>query len=252
MAAPLRAFALLLAAGAAALHTGAQEKPSPPKILVAFPIGVEPGKKTTLNLRGLQLAELKAVHLEPATATAVVESNGTAAVPNNTSKDTVGDTQARVAITLPKDFVGERLLLRVQTAGGLSEALTVPVLREGAFAAEKEDNNGFRTPQALAALPARIVGSIRAAQDVDVYVVQGRAGQMLTAEVFAHRGGSLCDAVLTVRDERLALLASDDDGAGGRDPRVAIRLPSDGKYYLVVQDAHDSGGEMHPYHLLVR
>ena len=53
-------------------------------------------------------------------------------------------------------------------------------------------------------------------------------------------------------DERLSLLAGDDDSAGGRDPRLQLRLPADGKYFLIVQDAHDTGGEMHPYHLIVR
>ncbi|MSR43367.1 MAG: hypothetical protein EXS19_04935 [Pedosphaera sp.] len=243
------ALALTLAAASALLC--AQEKKPAPKLLVAFPIGVELGKKSTINLRGLNLEHIKTVHAEPAGVVVTIETNGTTAVPNNTSKETLGDTQARIAFTLPKDFAGDRLLLRVETDGGRSEPLTVPVLREGAFIAEKEENNAFKTAQPLT-LPARVAASIRSAQDVDVYVLQGKAGQELNIEVFAHRGGSLCDAVLTLRDERLSLLASDDDSAGGRDPRLQLRLPADGKYFLIVQDAHDTGDEMHPYHLLVR
>ena len=244
-----RAAALVLLAATCLLF--AQEKKPAPKLLVAFPIGVELGKKSTINLRGLNLEHIKTVHAEPAGVVVTIETNGTTAVPNNTSKETLGDTQARIAFTLPKDFAGDRLLLRVESAEGRSEPLMVPVLREGAFILEKEENNAFKTAQPLT-LPARVVASIRSAQDVDVYVLQGKAGQMLAAEVFAHRGGSLCDAMLTVRDERLTLLAGDDDSAGGRDPRLQLRLPADGKYFLIVQDAHDTGGEMHPYHLIVR
>lgn len=244
-----RAAALALLAITCLLF--AQEKKPAPKLLVAFPLGVELGKKTALTLRGLNLDHIKAVLVEPAGAVVAIESNGTAAVPNNTSKETLGDTQARVAITLPKDFTGDRLLLRVESAEGRSEPLMVPVLREGAFVLEKEENNAFKTAQPFT-LPARVAASIRSGQDVDVYVISGKAGQEIFIEVFAHRGGSLCDAMLTLRDERLSLLAGDDDSAGGRDPRLQLRLPADGKYFLIVQDAHDTGGEMHPYHLLVR
>ena len=79
-----RAAALALLAVTCLLF--AQEKKPAPKLLVAFPLGVELGKKAALTLRGLNLDHIKAVHVEPAGAVVAIESNGTATVPNNTSK----------------------------------------------------------------------------------------------------------------------------------------------------------------------
>ena len=57
-----RAAALALLAITCLLF--AQEKKPAPKLLVAFPLGVELGKKTALTLRGLNLDHIKAVKTE--------------------------------------------------------------------------------------------------------------------------------------------------------------------------------------------
>ena len=51
---------------------------------------------------------------------------------------------------------------------------------------------------------------------------------------------------------KATLLASADDSPADRDPRLAFTLPADGRYFLVVQDAHDQGGPAYGYLLQVK
>ena len=45
-------------------------------------------------------------------------------------------------------------------------------------------------------------------------------------------------------------IAQHDDMSGTTDSRIEQMLPA-GKYFIVLQDAHDRGGEAHPYRLIV-
>ena len=91
-------------------------------------------------------------------------------------------------------------------------------------------------------------GRIQLDKDVDVFRVKGRAGARWVAEVFAARGGSLLDGVLSTFDARGRWVAANDEGVE-RDPRIECRFPADGDYFVVLLDAHDRGGEWHPYEL---
>jgi hypothetical protein len=85
---------------------------------------------------------------------------------------------------------------------------------------------------------------------VDVYRIEGAVGQRITAQVLAARYGSALDGMLTLYDADGRQLAASDD-ADGSDPRLEVRLPRDGVYFLSLLDAHDQGGPLHPYRLRV-
>ena len=238
-------FALFLAVSVAAQEAKKAEEKLP-QIVVAVPLGVIAGQTNTLEVRGLNLDTAKSVRLTDAAARARVASKGKADVPQNQKKERFGDTQVKVEVFLPADFQGELAEFTVETDSGTSAPAKLAVLRPGAFVEESEDNGSFAKPQLLT-LPTTVRGRIQATQDVDVFAFEGRAGQRVTAEILAARLGSPLDATLSLWNASHTLLASADDSPGDRDPRLSFTLPAAGRYFLVVQDAHDQGGGTHGY-----
>lgn len=245
-------------------HGSAQEKKKDtkkvePRVLLAIPLGVAQGQTAKVTFRGLHLdtakefrfsnpkAKIKVVPL-PA---AKILSKGKAAVPDK-NPDKVGDTQVVAEVTVPLAWPSEPVLFTVVTAAGetkphalLIEHAGVPVL------AEKEPNDGFRQAQ-LVPVPCAVDGLIERPRDVDVFRVEGKAGQRLVLEVLAARHGSALDSILTVYDAAGREVASNDDMKDSVDSRLEVTLPRDGPYYVSLIDAHDQGGPTHVYRLVAR
>lgn len=87
---------------------------------------------------------------------------------------------------------------------------------------------------------------------MDVFKIEGKAGETFVIEVRAARFGSPLDAFLTVHDADRKLLASADDPNGSPDPVISVALPRDGAYYVSVIDAHDLGGPNFGYRLVIK
>lgn len=222
-----------------------------PKVVVAVPLGIIAGKTNTVEIRGLNLDTAKALHFTDAVVQAKVASKGKAEVPQNQKKERFGDTQVKAEVFVPADFESDEAAFTVETPDGKSAPAKLAVLRPGAFVEESEDNGSFAKPQTVT-LPTIVRGGIKAAQDVDVFAFEGKAGQRVTAEILAARLGSPLDATLTLWNASNTLLASADDSPGDRDPRLAFTLPAAGRYFLVVQDAHDAGNPAHGYLLSLK
>jgi len=222
-----------------------------PKVVVSVPLGIVAGKTNSVEVRGLNLDTAKALHFTENAVQGKVTSKGKADVPQNQKKERFGDTQVKADIFLPADFKGDEAAFTVETPEGKSAPAKLGVLRPGAFVEESEDNGAFAKPQLLS-LPVTVRGRIQSAQDVDVFAFEGKAGQRVTAEILAARLGSPLDATLTLWNSSNTLLASADDSPGDRDPRLAFTLPAAGRYFLVVQDAHDAGHAAHGYLLRLR
>lgn len=222
-----------------------------PKVIFAIPLGIVAGKTNTVEIRGLNLDTTKALNFSDAAVQVKVASKGKADLPQNQKKERLGDTQVKAEIFVPSGFKGEEVTFTVETPDGKSTAARLLVLRPGTFVDEIEDNGSFAKPQSLT-LPTSVRGRIQTAQDVDVFTFEGKTGQRITAEILAARLGSPLDATLTLWNATNTLLASADDSPGDRDPRLAFTLPANGRYFLVVQDAHDAGSASHGYVLQIR
>ena len=252
-----RSFRLLTSAATfvlAAALVCAQDKKADdksPKVILAVPLGIVAGKTNTVELRGLNLDTAKALHFTDVVVRATLASKGKADVPQNQKKERLGDTQVKATVFVPADFTGDAAAFTVETPDGQSAPARLPVLRPGAFTEESEDNGSFAKPQVVT-LPTTVRGGIKAAQDVDVFAFEGTAGQRVTAEILASRLGSPLDATLTLWNATNTLLASADDASSDRDPRLAFTLPAAGRYFLVVQDAHDAGSALHSYLLQLK
>jgi hypothetical protein len=123
---------------------------------------------------------------------------------------------------------------------------------------EKEPNNGIKKAQKIK-IPLIVNGRIDRPDDVDVFRFEGRAGEEITAEVFARRLDSPLDSVLKLTDAKGKQLAMNDDfedQAAGlithqADSRIQYKLPANGTYYLHLGDSEHKGGAEYAYRLVV-
>jgi hypothetical protein len=80
----------------------------------------------------------------------------------------------------------------------------------------------------------------------DGFFYEGRRGERITVTM---RSGSF-DSWLVFDDPNGPLQETDDDGAGGRDARITVTLPHDGRYLIVANSL--SAGATGPYTLSVQ
>ena len=223
-----------------------------PRVLMALPFGVAPGKSTKVTLRGLKLDTAKEVRFADKAfeGTIKLSNKGKVGVPKEMEAARVGDTQVEIEITVPAGVVKDSLSLVVVTPGGDSPPHEL-LLDRTPLVQEKEPNDGFDTAQ-LVSLGQVIQGSIDRAQDVDVYAFEGKAGQKVVLEVHAARYGGALDSFLSLHDKDGQVLATNDDIPGSVDSRIEATLPKVGKYFITVIDAQDTGGALHGYRLSLR
>lgn len=229
-----------------------------PQLMIATPLGIVPGQTTKVVLRGKKLDDVKELQLNGQAAAAKVISKSKTAVPQKQDVNRVGDTQIEVEFTLPADAKpGDHELIAVNEAGR-SNVFKLFVDAQPVVA-EKEPNDGFTQAQSIE-IGTTIEGTLHQPQNVDVFRFEGQAGEKLICEIVAARRGSALDATLTLFDSRRRLIDTADDLPSDdttrsdwslRDARLEITLPSAGTFFLVLQDANDSGGPAHPYRLQV-
>jgi hypothetical protein len=129
-----------------------------------------------------------------------------------------------------------------------------PVIRED----EKEVNNALDQAMVVT-LPVAICGRVERAEDVDYYSFEGKAGQEITAELFAQRATAgihgmvvrgpliyLMDGLMTLYGPNGQVVAQNDNFFGG-DSFIGVTLPEDGTYSLEVRDARYAGAGRYVY-----
>jgi len=231
-----------------------QPKPKepPPIILHGMPFAVEPGKTTKLTLRGIRLDTVKSVIVQHPMATGKLIGNPKKVpLPNQVPATRVGDSEIEIELTLPKEVPGGFVPFAVVGPDGAESAPgRVMVMDDTPRIAEKEPNDSFRTAQAVP-VPIVVEGKIDRNQDVDVFRIEGKAGQRLEVELQSGRWGTPVDGLLTLYDPMGRVLVVDDD-ALAPDPKVTATLPMDGTYLISLIDTHDLGGSSHLYRLVLR
>ena len=232
------------------------KKPEPPRLLACSMPALPVGKPVKLTLRGTRLDTLTAVRVEdaPGGAAPAVKLAGKAksAPPNNSPAEKWGDTEAKVEFALPKDAPAGELALIAVAPDGESAPLRLLVGSDLPATAEKAPNNACRAPQTVA-ITAEVIGQIAGGDGVDVYAGPETAGRRMVFEIRAARHGSLLDARLTLYDSAGRQLAvCDDTSETGADPRIEFTPAADGTVLVAVADAHEAGGGLFAYRLIVR
>ena len=134
---------------------------------------------------------------------------------------------------------------------------------EGPECREREDNDTIKTAQDIN-LPMIVNGQIGKPGDADVFRFSGKAGEVLSAEVYARRLNSPLDGLLRVTDAAGTVVAWNDDyvekdahlykdivgtTTHHADPCLTATLPKAGTYYVQVLDSQGHGGEAFGYRL---
>lgn len=229
----------------------AQKKDKPKdqtKVILAQPFGVAPGKTTKLTLRGLKLENAKEVSVSKGTIKLL--KKGKVAVPQQMEAASVGDSQVEAELTLPDDVAGDEVEVTVVVSDDVKASRKVQIDRT-APVAEKEPNDGFDKAQVVK-IGQTIEASVSRAQDVDVYRFEAKANEKVVIEVFAARWGSALDSFLHLYDGEKQILVTCDDVRDSTDSLIEMTLEKAGTYYVSVTDAHDQGGTLHPYRLVIR
>ena len=123
---------------------------------------------------------------------------------------------------------------------------------------EKEPNSSAKTAQKVT-LPIIINGHIDAPGKKDVFKFEGHTGEDIVAEVTARRLDSPLDSVLKLTDADGKILAFNDDredAAAGinthhADSYIRATLPTNGTYYLYLNDAQHKWGTEYGYRLRI-
>ena len=214
-----------------------------PRVSMALPLAISPGAAVKVTLRGQNLDQATEVKAEGATV--AIKSKGKAEIPKETDPAVYGDTKVDLEIKLAEDFAGEKLALVAVNPKG-EATYELKVLGKVHLIAEKEQNGGFATAQAVEG-GRTILGAVGAAMDVDVFKIAGKKGETWSIGVEAQKRGSVLDALLTLHNAAGAIVATADDADASRDPSIKVTLPADGAYYVTLIDAHNAGGGTHAY-----
>lgn len=131
-------------------------------------------------------------------------------------------------------------VVRVRTAGGITEAATLSV-GQYPVAEEKEPNNDFAAPHKIALNTS--VHGIADNEDIDYFLVEAKKGQRITAEVEAMRlGSALVDCYVAILDmKRFELAVCDDSALALQDPVASVIAPEDGTYVIAVRESSYAG-----------
>ena len=200
---------------------------NPPRLTATTPPGGQRGTESELRLTGSRLDKApEIIFATPGIKVVKIESAKTNVV--------------KATIQIAKDCELGEHQLRVRTAGGVSELRTFWV---GAYpnVAEFEPNNE-RVKAHQLQLGTTVNGS-SGGDDVDLFRVEAKQGQRISAEVEAIRlGRAMLDAYLAIRDGDGKILASADDTTLlMQDAFVSVIAPKAGAYYIEMRDGTYSG-----------
>jgi hypothetical protein len=185
-----------------------------PSVGSVMPRGGQRGTEVAVTFAGARLADAQELMLE------------------------AKDNQVVATLKIAADCrLGEHAV-RVRAASGISELRTFWV---GALPVvdEKEPNNEFAAPQPIP-LGCTVHGVVTS-EDVDMFVVEAKKGQRISAEVDALRlasSGATFDPFIAILDsKRFELATSDDTPLLLQDGCVSVVAPADGKYVVQVRES---------------
>lgn len=229
--------ALTLLALAAGGRAWAARLPGSPTVRVVLPRGGQRGTELAIVFHGERLADAAEVmFVDPGITVLSLEA-----------KD---EKEVTAKVQIAADAALGEHRLRLRTKSGVSELRTFWV---GPFPAveEKEPNNDLDHAQPIER-NVTVEGVIKS-EDVDVFSLEMKAGERLTAEVEGLRlGETLFDPFVAILDAKRFELASCDDCALlKQDPVASCIVPADGRYFVLIRETSYRGDDKCRYRMHV-
>jgi len=162
-------------------------------------------------------------------------------------------------VTASADVLPGVFEIRVATDQAVSSVSHLMVTDYPIFQEDAKKVNNTREQAVAVTIPVAICGRVEKAEDVDYYSFKGKAGQEVTAELFAQRVTAgihgmvvrgpliyLMDGLVTLYGPNGQVVAQNDNFNGG-DSFIGVTLPEDGTYFLEVRDARYAGTGRYVY-----
>lgn len=124
----------------------------------------------------------------------------------------------------------------------------VVIVGQNPEANEVEPNNTAEQAQALQ-LPLTVNGRLDKPGDTDTYAFQATKGGTYVIDLASSGLGFPADPALSIQDATGKPITELDDSPPSRDPGVRFAVPADGKYFLVVSEHSQQGGDEFIYRL---
>lgn len=213
-----------------------------PNLQKIVPPGGQRGTTVEIQLQGRFLDRPEEVLLyEPGMTVEAIEMLVEGDVNGRTAKLDHG-TRIRVRLAIAADCPLGLHGLRLRTAQGISDYQRFFV---GPFPAIDEEENGRRVrndkPETAQSVPlnSTVFGRMIEPADIDLFRVEAKQGQRLSAEIEATRLGverGIPDLHLAILDAQgKPLLAADDSALFLQDPALSLVAPQDGAYFVAVR-----------------
>ena len=141
------------------------------------------------------------------------------------------EEKGKLTITVPAECPAGPVWIRVFNAEGASglHPFLISSLPE---VVETEPNNTIDKAQAISGSSSVVHGKYQSNNDVDVFSVVLKAGQVLVADLESNRTlGSPADPVLQILSAQGFVLEQNDDDQG-IDPRIVFKAPQDATYLI--------------------
>ncbi len=250
--------AACLASAACLLLLAADVQAGSPRLARVYPPGGQRGTTVEVDLVGRYMDQPREVlFYEPGITAESLEMAEFTVGPTGQQLPAEAGTRVRVRLKLAPDCPPGPHGLRLRTATGVSEYVRFFV---GPFPTVEENEQPTKqrndTRETATAVPANVtaLGKLNDPTDVDVYRVEVKRGQRVSAEVEAARLGvdrGIPDLHLTLSDaDGKTLAAADDSALFVQDPVLSVRAERDGAYFVTVRHSTYSGaGDVYRLHI---
>jgi hypothetical protein len=216
-----------------------------PMITHVTPIAVQRGKTTEVSVEGTQ--NFQGAH------TFLIEGKGVVGQVVAAAPSPVRAVKVRIEVA-PDASLGVREF-RLATDLGIS-TLGQLLITDDPVVLEAANNDTLAKAQPIV-VPCVVSGRLEAAEDVDCFRFQARAGQTITCEVFCariedkiHDLQKHADPLLALYDREGRELAASDDAIFA-DPLLSYTIKQDGEYTVMIRDAKFEGDPRWAYALAI-
>ena len=244
---PLRLAGLLLSLACAA--AGAQGEGKKQEFRTTDPPWVTNGQTTLVRIYGEDLAPTEIRFADAGLIGKVLKTEPW--TPKKDEDKSRGNTVVEAEITLPAGLSPRPYRFKLVGEGCQPAEGQIFVDVAAPEITETEPNDSLRKPQPLPPGSVTVTGKLDN-EGVDVFRIDGKAGETWRFEVFARRlnRSTKLEPVLRLRDPRMAPVRAAVDH--GEDCFVEYRLPVDGPYLLELFDGDNKSGADQAYRLAVR